>query len=165
MYKRQVQVVAKGAPLLAAGGVGRQAGSHLDHRATLSQWCTADAALAHDLGRHALVHLALGTAVDHQREVGMRVQVDETGCHRQAGDVQALPRDGRAQVAKGRHPAIAHAHILLQGGVALAVEDRAAAEDGVEHEGVPDYLPRPKTRLGSHTTSSGKATTKTMPTM
>ena len=38
-----------------------------------------EAAVADDLGRHPLAHLALGLGIDRQREVGMGLDIDEAG--------------------------------------------------------------------------------------
>jgi hypothetical protein len=91
------------------------------------------------------------------------MQIDEPGYHGQAGHVQPPLRRGRSQIADGRQPAVAHAHVVQPGRATLAVVDRATAEDGVEHGAYSHYLPTPKMRFGNHTTTCGRATTKAMP--
>ena len=56
-------------------------------------------ALAEDLGRDALPNLALGVAVFEEREIGMRVHVDEAG-----GDDQPLGVDAALGRAGGTWP-------------------------------------------------------------
>ena len=90
----------------ALRGLWRLACRQIRRQAAPTQRRAADAALADDLGRHALVHLALCTAVDDQREVGVRVQIDEPGRHDQAAHVQTLPRGSRREIAQGDDAAV-----------------------------------------------------------
>ena len=66
----------------------------------------AMAALSDDLGGDALVDLALRPAVDQQREVGVRVQVDEPGAYRRVRSARCAPpvecRRGRRCTRCGR---------------------------------------------------------------
>jgi hypothetical protein len=43
--------------------------------------------MAHDLGGHALAHLALGLWIDRQGEIGMRLDVDEARRNYQAAGI------------------------------------------------------------------------------
>ena len=89
-----------------------------------------------DLGRHSLAYFALGLGVDRQREVGMRLDVDEAGrddltlrVDRPAGGalVTWLDRDD-ASAANG--------DVRPPGRRAGAVDDVAAADDEIVGHGI-----------------------------
>ncbi len=92
----------------------------------------AEAALTDDLRGHALADLAVGAAIDQQREVGMGVNVDESRRHRQARGVQALLGRCLAQVANGGYAVTANADICRKGIGARAINDVGAVAQNVE---------------------------------
>ena len=84
-------------------------------------------AFADDVERHALSHLALGVAVVQQREVGMRMQVDEPRRHDETAGIN-LARRLRAHQAANRHDAIAaDGDIAGEPGIARPVDNVAVA--------------------------------------
>ena len=93
----------------------------------------AEAALADDLGGHALADLAVGAAVHQQRGVAVGVHVDEAWRHGEAARVDRLRGAGAAQVADGFDALAAHADIAGEGRCAAAVDELAASDQDVEH--------------------------------
>ena len=92
------------------------------------------AALPDDLGGDALVHLALRPAVDQQREVGVRVQVDEARAYREPVQLDALGRFQLGQVADARDPAVADSDVGPERLAARSVEYLSAGENHVDHD-------------------------------
>ena len=88
-------------------------------------------AMADDLGRHALAHLALGLGIDRQREVGMGLDVDEAGRDREPGGVDHLGRVAGRHVADRRDPSVANGKVAGHARAAAAVEQQAAADQNV----------------------------------
>ena len=88
-------------------------------------------AMADDLGRHALAHLALGLGIDRQREVGMGLDVDEAGRDREPGGVDHLRCVRGRDRADRRDPAVADGKVARHAGLAAAVEQEAAADQNV----------------------------------
>lgn len=95
------------------------------------------AALPHDFERDALMHLAVGRAVDQQREIGMGVDVDETRRDREALGIDPRLRDRAVQCADLRHHAIANADIAGVRRPTRAVDDVAVRDDRVEQTDLP----------------------------
>src|SRR6185503_7671124 len=87
----------------------------------------AEAAVADDLRRHALVDRAHRAGIDEQRVVGVAVQVDESGADREPGGVDLLGVDPVHVPDDGDAPVV-HEHVACTAGCAGAVVDRAAAD-------------------------------------
>src|SRR5262249_45749238 len=108
-----------------------------------------EAAMADDLGGHALAHLALGLGIDWQREVGVSLDVDEAGRHGKAARVDDLggrlvdarPDSGNAAVAECDMAALARG--------SRAVEEKAAADQDVMARAQPVTGPFSSTPLPS----------------
>ena len=95
-----------------------------------------EAAMADDLGGHALAHLALGLGIDREREVGMGLDVDEARRHRQAGGVDQLGRV-RAEIRPhGDDAASADGEVAAPARGAGAVEQQSAADQDVMGHGI-----------------------------
>ena len=107
------------------------------------------AAVPGDLGRHALVGLALAAGVVEQRDVGVGVHVDESRAYDVAGGVDAPGRLGVAEGADGLDPAIGYAHVALVAGRVRAVDDGAIQYEDVVCHGLSSW----DSRLCSHTLS------------
>ena len=95
----------------------------------------AMAALADDLGGDPLVDLALRPPVDQQREVGVGMQVDESGADGKPVQLDALRRFLPRQVADARDPAVADADVGPERRAAGPVEDLPAGKCQVDHDG------------------------------
>ena len=108
-----------------------------------------EAAMADDLGGHALAHLALGLGIDRQREVGMRLDVDEARRHRQSGGVDHFPRIVAEVGADGGDAALADREVAGPARGAGAVEQQPAADQDVMRHANSGYQmpPRTTTRL------------------
>src|SRR4029079_1140831 len=87
----------------------------------------AEAAVADDLRRHALVDRAHRAGIDEQRVVGVAVQVDESRADREPGGVDLLGVD-LVDVADDGDASVVHEHVARTAGCAGAVVDRAAAD-------------------------------------
>ncbi len=91
--------------------------------------------LAHDLGRHALCDLRQATTVDHQRQDGVALDVDEPGADDvpcRVDDVaRRLERNGAGRFDRS-DPVAGHRHVAVLPGVAGAVDDAGVADEGVE---------------------------------
>ncbi len=107
--------------------------------------CDREAAMADDLGGHALAHLALGLGIDRQREVGMGLDVDEARRHREAFGVDHLGGVACELHADGGDAAVADRDVASCAGRSAAVEQQAAADEDVVGHG--RILPR-RRRLG-----------------
>ena len=70
----------------------------------------------------------------------MRVQVNKSRRYRKASNVQHFACRCVAQVAYCRQTTIADAYVLYQWWRAIAVVNRTAAEYGVKHSSLPNYL-------------------------
>ena len=126
-----IQVVAEAAPVQCNARL--QMAKNLAGVGPRAHGRGAEAALADDLGRHALADLAVGAAVHQQGEIGVGVDVDEAGRDHQAAGIQALRGRGALQIADG-HDAVTHdAQVAGKGVAAAAVDDVAAVDQGVEH--------------------------------
>ena len=90
----------------------------------------AEAAVADDLGRDALVDRADRTRIHQQRVVGVAVDVDEPRRDGQAGGVDLA--SVRLERADRGDAAVLHADVGDAALRARAVVDRAAADDDVE---------------------------------
>ena len=99
-------------------------------------------AMADDLGRDALAHLAFGLGIDRQGEVRMRLDVDEAGRHRQALGIDHLGRAFRHRAAERGDPPVANRDIADFPGPPAAVDNRAAADQDVggHGHGIPSGL-------------------------
>ena len=94
----------------------------------------APAAVAHDLGRHALADRALGGGVREQREVAVAVRVDEPGADDLPRRVDDPRGGGRAvEPADLRDPAVLDRDVAEERRAPGAVGDPAAADQDVEH--------------------------------
>ena len=92
----------------------------------------AHAAIAADAGGHALGDLASHVGLDQQRQVVVRMRVDEAGCHDSAARVDLLAAAGQPAADFG-HAAGGDGHVGRSPGRAAAVDQRAVADDEVEH--------------------------------
>jgi hypothetical protein len=126
-----IEVVAEAAPVQGHAGV--EVADQVARIGAGRHRRGAEAALADDLGGHALADLAVGAAIDEQREVAVGVDVDEAGRDGVAARVDHARRGRAAQVAQRHHALAAHAHIGVKGRRAAAVDDAAAADQDVEH--------------------------------
>ena len=98
-----------------------------------------EAAMADDLGGHALAHLALGLGIDRQREVGMSLDVDEARRHRQSGGVDHFRRIVAEVGADGGDAAIADREVAGPARGAGAVEQQPAADQDVMRHAISGY--------------------------
>ena len=97
------------------------------------------AAVPRDLGRHALVGLALPAGIVEQRDIGVRVHVDEPRRYHVSGGVDPARCLGVAQRADGLDPAVGYPDVGLVAGRAAPVHDGAVQYQGVEcHRCPPD---------------------------
>ena len=94
----------------------------------------ADAAIAHDGGRHAMPGRRCRVLVPHRLAVIVRVDVDKTGRHDPAlgGDLLA---PFRQPLADGADPALVDSHISFSRRATRAVDHRAAANDEIMRVG------------------------------
>ena len=90
------------------------------------------AAVAGDLGRHALVGLALAAGVVEQGHVGVGVHVDEARAYDVPGGVDAAGRLGVAERADGLDAAVGYAYVAPVAGGVGAVDDGAVEYEDVE---------------------------------
>ena len=89
--------------------------------------------VADDLQRHALTDLGFRARIERQREVGVRVNVDESRRHDLAARVDdAAGRAGRARL-DGDDAAGAHAHVGLTRLSAGAVDQLPAPDQQIIH--------------------------------
>jgi hypothetical protein len=96
-----------------------------------------EAAVADDLERDALPDLRLGSLVERQGEVRMRVDVDEPGRDDLAAGVDLPPRRSRRSPLDGQEPAAADAHIGVDARRAGAVDHVAATNQQIVHDSSP----------------------------
>ncbi|MEZ5417726.1 MAG: hypothetical protein R2708_10315 [Vicinamibacterales bacterium] len=89
-------------------------------------------ALAGDVERHALAHLALGGAVGQQRHLRVRMEIDEAGRHHQARGFDGAPRGLSGQRPDGGDAIAADADIGAHGGRPGAVEHLPAHDQHIE---------------------------------
>ena len=90
-------------------------------------------ALPDDLGGDALVHLALRPAVHQQREVGVGMDIDEAGTHREPVQLDALLRLKVGQVPDARDSAVLDSDVGPERVTSRPVEDLSASEYHVDH--------------------------------
>ena len=94
--------------------------------------CDREAAMADNLRGDALAHLAFGLGIDRQREIGMRLDVDEARRHREALGIDHPPRGAGVAADRGNAP-IRNRDIARRAGIAGAVIHSAAADQDVMH--------------------------------
>ena len=127
------QVVAHGSPgeIHARRRVEREA-PHL--RAELvGHRRRREAAIAHDLGGHALADLRLGPAIGPETPVGMRVHVDEARRDGEAGGGDRPPRRLALEVPDRGDGVAGDPQIGAHGRRPRPVDDLAARDLDVEH--------------------------------
>ena len=95
----------------------------------------AMAALSDDFGGDALMHLALRPAVDQQREVGVRVQVDESGAYGESVQLDVFGRLQFGQVADACNLAVANSDVGPERLAARSVDDFSTGKNCVDHDG------------------------------
>ena len=92
----------------------------------------AMAAVADDLGGHALAQRALGLGVDQQREVGVAVDVDEAGGDDAAAGLDPPTRLRRREVAERDDPVTDHPDIRADCCAPQPIDDVTTRDDDVE---------------------------------
>jgi hypothetical protein len=85
------------------------------------------------LGGDALEDLALGPRGVRQREIGVRLDVDEPRRHHEPIGLDHAPGRPRMAGRDGGDPAVAHRGVGAHRLRARAVQERAAADDEVVH--------------------------------
>ena len=117
---------------LKPGRAGRQVLPQ--HRQPLGQRRGGrEAAVAHDLQRHALAHLRLRARIERQREIRVRVDVDETGRHDLTARVDLAMGRPRGPPLDRDDAAGAHAHVAIAARRAGAVDQVTAPDQQVVH--------------------------------
>ena len=92
-----------------------------------------EAAIADDLERHALTDLGLGPLVERQREIGMRVDVDEPGCHDLPARVDHAAGGPRRPPLDADDATAGDAHVGVEPGRAGAVDHVTATNQQIVH--------------------------------
>ncbi len=92
-----------------------------------------EAAVAHDLGGHALADLAFGARVQGQGEIGVRVDVYEAGGHHLAAGVDRPACRATRRTLDGHDAPRAHEDPGLASGRAGSVDDEPSADHEVIH--------------------------------
>src|SRR5262249_25907420 len=95
------------------------------------------AAVADDLGGHALPHLAFRLRIDRQHEVGMGLDVDEAGGHGEPAGVDDLVGAAVERRPEGDDAAVRNGEIAAHARRAAAVDQGAAANEdipGIRHQ-------------------------------
>ena len=92
------------------------------------------AALAADLGGHALIELGRAAAVQQEGGVGMAMGVEKARRHHQPGCIQLPGGLFTGKIADGTDPAVLYGHIRPKSRLAGAVYDQSAANDDIVHE-------------------------------
>ena len=91
--------------------------------------------MSDDLGGDALAHLALGLGIDWQREIGMRLDVDEAGRDREARRVDDV-RSVAGQIFSERgDAAVRDREIAHDAGSAGAVDQESVMDQDVVGHG------------------------------
>ncbi len=121
----EIEVSAQGGPLL------RLPLDREHRRSQLAPVGTGRAAFAQDLGGDALANLALGIAVFEQREVGMRMDVNEAGCHDQTAGVNLAFAGAGRDASEGRDFVAPDGQIAVPPGIAAAIDNLAVADDQI----------------------------------
>ena len=93
----------------------------------------AEPAIAIHLGRDTLLQLAVAGRPYQQREVRVRVHVDEAGADDSSADVYALRALGVREIAQRRDASIFEPHIGGVGTRARTVDDQPTREHSVQH--------------------------------
>ena len=97
----------------------------------------AEPAVPDDLGRHALVDLAVAARAEEEREVGMGVHVDEAGADDAAPRVDPLSRRRCAEVADRRDAPLPDADVGPVGAGAGAVHHESAGQRAIDDPRLP----------------------------
>ena len=100
--------------------------------------------MADDLGGDALADLALGLGVDRQREIRMRLDVDEARRHGEPCGVDGLLGAAFELRADRGDTAVFNGEISRGAGRAAAVENKPAADQDVMHGKMARGWDRPK---------------------
>ena len=92
-----------------------------------------EAAVAHDLGGHALPDLPFGARIQRQGEIRVRVNVDEAGRHDVAAGIDGPARGAPSLPLDGHDPLLAHEDVGLTAGRPGSVDDEPSADREVVH--------------------------------
>src|SRR4051812_22406485 len=91
--------------------------------------------MADDFGRDALTHFALGFRIDGQREIGVRLDIDEAGRYREARGIDGVETRSFERRTDSGNAVAVDSDVRARARDACAVDHEAVLNENIEVHG------------------------------